>query len=104
MTHPQSSDAIVCSENDLLHDICTTLLDIRRPSFDDMNNLIAQHLSAFLLPSMDVCNSQTVGEYRMRPPPTDWFDFPVDPMARLSAELCPHPGMKLLSTYVVPQV
>jgi len=50
------SDGVVLIENERVNKTCTSLLKIAQPSFSDLNSVIAQHLSGFLLPSSGTHN------------------------------------------------
>ena len=45
------SDAVIVVQNEDIASICTSLLDIKTPSFGDLNSIIASQLASILLPS-----------------------------------------------------
>lgn len=51
-----SSDGIVVIENDMAKQVCQTKLNIKLPSFADMNALIAAHLVSVFFP---ICEEQS---------------------------------------------
>lgn len=70
----EAVDGIVVLPNDSAHAICQRVLRIPRPSFDDMNDVLATHLAAALLPVQ----------------PTGQDAKPVDPIMEVCRQLCSH--------------
>lgn len=54
-----SSDGIVVIENDMAKHVCQTKLNIKLPSFADMNGLIASHLVSVFFPYCEEAKSST---------------------------------------------
>ena len=46
----ENSDAVLLVENDLLNIVCKNLLNLKKPTLDDMNKVLATMLSSFLYP------------------------------------------------------
>ena len=96
LTHTsQSSDAVMLFRNDHVQSICRSRMRITRPSFDDLNKVIAGHLaSALLLPSSrSLSTSSSV------------FDSHSSArcLEESVANLCPHPSYKMLGVKMLPQ-
>jgi len=47
----QDSDGVIVIENDQINAVCSQLLNIKRPSFGDLNQVISRNLAALFLPS-----------------------------------------------------
>lgn len=84
----QASDGVILFENTSLHDMCTKLLRIKRPSFSDLNDAIATHLVNVLFPT------STDTQRRRR----------VVGLDEIAESLCAHPGYRLLNVRSIPQV
>ena len=52
-TVTDASDAVIVFQNDVADAICRKLLHIKSPSFDEMNDVLSQHLAMVMLPAMD---------------------------------------------------
>ena len=77
----QLSDGVILFENTRVHELCSKLLKIERPSFKDLNFAIASQLGSTLFPS----KSSRGG------------------LSGIS-EQCPHPGYRFLTIRSIPQV
>ena len=77
----QLSDGVILFENTRIHELCSKLLKIERPSFKDLNFAIASQLGSTLFPS-----KTSRGGLCGIP------------------EHCPHPGYRLLTVRSIPQV
>lgn len=82
----QSSDGIILFENSQLHQMCGRLLNIKRPSFMDLNRAVARHLVSTLLPSQSDRHVTMCG------------------LDGIASTLCCHPGYRLLNMRAIPQV
>eukprot|EP00941_MAST-03F_sp_MAST-3F-sp1_P003698 g3698.t1 len=97
----KASNAIQIFDNGHVHEICRELYRISNPSFHEMNRVIARHFAATFLPSQEVilpdsnfsCNDN---DYSVQ----SRLSWPLEHLTHL----CPHPGYKLLSTRIVPQM
>eukprot|EP00742_Colponemidia_sp_Colp-10_P008839 GILJ01009599.1.p1 GENE.GILJ01009599.1~~GILJ01009599.1.p1 ORF type:complete len:434 (+),score=41.07 GILJ01009599.1:58-1359(+) len=78
-----SSDAVCIVENDVMQRICVNQLNIKRPSFGDINAVIARHLVGAIFPG------RTTTRHSMR---------------SIIRHLCSHPSYKLLTVRCIPQV
>lgn len=81
----QATDGILAFENDYLDLLCTKLLHIKHPSFQDMNKVIANALANILLPSHAASNG-------------------ARNLGSIVEHLCCHPGYKMLTSLTVPQI
>jgi tubulin delta len=72
------SDGICMIENQVMNRVCTNVLQIPQPSFTEINDVIAQHLSTAVLPSQRRCFSDSV------------------------RRLCGHPGFKFFTSTAAP--
>lgn len=81
------SDAVCVIENESLHATCVKSLGITRPSFTDMNQVIARALANAFLPS------RRADLHR-----------PLRMLSDLLEHVTPHPSYKVLSLRSVPQV
>jgi tubulin delta len=52
----KNSDAVVVTYNDVLHELCGEVKGADRVTFRDMNRIVAQDLTAMLLPSKAICS------------------------------------------------
>ncbi|KAJ0392878.1 hypothetical protein P43SY_001897 [Pythium insidiosum] len=77
-----AADGVIVLQNDVANEICRRLLQIARPSFDEMNHVLATQLAAALLP----------------------LDATRDVAGALCEQLCTHPGFKLLDIKTIPQI
>ncbi|KAL4648518.1 tubulin delta chain isoform X1 [Arapaima gigas] len=85
----QWSDAILVHENDIVHKICSKLMNIKHISFSDVNKVIAHQLGSMLQPA-DV--QGTLGHYTR------------NPVGELMSSLVCHSEYKLLSLSTIPQM
>ena len=83
----QSSDGIIAFENDHLNKICTRLLGLKSPSFDDINDVISHKLGSIFQPAYGGGSS-----------------YLPNTIGNLLESLCPHPAYKLLSVKNIPQM
>ncbi|XP_029372834.1 tubulin delta chain isoform X4 [Echeneis naucrates] len=60
----QLSDAILVHENDMVHKICSQLLNIKHISFSDVNRVIAHQMGSVLQPSL---SADSHGDYSRNP-------------------------------------
>lgn len=77
----------------MLHLTATKLLGIPRPSFGDLNEIASRALASVLLPAR--WRAAGAGGEPGRP---------VELLGDVAARLCPHPSLRLLSLYSVPQI
>ncbi|OQR99149.1 tubulin/FtsZ family [Achlya hypogyna] len=82
----ESSDGIFVLRNDVADKICQKLLTIPKPSLDQMNGVLANHIASVLLPAQTNDAS------------------PRCQLPLILQELCSHPGYKLMDVKVVPQL
>ncbi|XP_029372832.1 tubulin delta chain isoform X2 [Echeneis naucrates] len=69
----QLSDAILVHENDMVHKICSQLLNIKHISFSDVNRVIAHQMGSVLQPSL---SADSHGDYSRNPLGIDWHVHP----------------------------
>ncbi|EQC31617.1 hypothetical protein, variant [Saprolegnia diclina VS20] len=82
----ESSDGILLLQNDMADRACQKLLTIPKPSLDQMNHVLANHIASVLLPAAAVdARSACL-------------------LPTILRELCAHPGYKLLDIKLVPQL
>lgn len=81
------SDAVCVIENEALHAACVKSLGIARPSFTDLNQVVARSLAQTMLPSRRT-------------------DMPrgLRLLSDVLSHVAPHPSYKVLSVRSVPQV
>jgi tubulin delta len=104
LTHTaQSSDAVMLFRNDQVQSICRTRMRIQRPSFDDLNKVIARHLaSALLLPSATATATATAtAASTASSEPTGAAS--VRCLEESVAHLCAHPSYRMLGVKMLPQ-
>ncbi|KAG2379271.1 hypothetical protein C9374_007410 [Naegleria lovaniensis] len=82
------SDAIYIFKNDQLDLTCKRLMGIPSPSFNDMNKVIADHLTCLTLPSYHSNN------------PEQECQLLFDPIQHL----CAHPAYKILNSRIIPHI
>ncbi|XP_072101023.1 tubulin delta chain isoform X1 [Mobula birostris] len=85
----QSSDALLIHENDIIHKICSQLMNIKQISFTDINKVIAHQLGSALQPA---CTRLHATEYSS------------NPLGDLLESLVTHPEYKLLGLMNIPQM
>ncbi|XP_069740690.1 tubulin delta chain isoform X2 [Narcine bancroftii] len=85
----QSSDALLIHENDIIHKICSQLLNIKQISFMDINKVITHQLASVLQPAYTRCHVTKYGS---------------NPLGDLLESLVTHPEYKLLSPMNIPQM
>ncbi|XP_056139052.1 tubulin delta chain [Lampris incognitus] len=85
----QLSDVILVHENDVVHRICSQLLNIKHTSFSDINRVIAHQLGSVLQPAL---TGDSHGVYSR------------NPLGELVSSLACHPEYKLLSMCTIPQM
>lgn len=83
----------------VLHSTATKLLGIQRPSFGDLNEIASRALASVLLPA----------RWRAADPASPFAAAadpgrPVQLLGDVVSRLCPHPSLRLLSLYAVPQI
>lgn len=114
----ESVDGIIISQNESLSSICRKTLSILRPSFDDMNDVVAHSLASIFLPaswrSVEPCERNEHPRKTARDRGVhDSEDFakdgihgagmPVRLLSDLVSKLCAHPGYRMLSLRFTPQ-
>ena len=52
----QTSDAVLTMENDVLHNICSQLMGLKKVSFGDINKVVSHKLASILQPAY--CGSE----------------------------------------------
>uniref|UniRef100_A0A663MC90 Tubulin delta chain n=1 Tax=Athene cunicularia TaxID=194338 RepID=A0A663MC90_ATHCN len=85
----QSSDAILVHENDVIHKICSQLMNIKQISFRDVNQVIAHQLGSVFQPTY---TAEGGLHYSRNPLGIDWQ---VQPPSRLLPPLQPFPNRPL---------
>uniref|UniRef100_A0A1A7XK72 Tubulin delta chain n=1 Tax=Iconisemion striatum TaxID=60296 RepID=A0A1A7XK72_9TELE len=85
----QLSDAMLVHENDIVHKICSQLLNIKQISFSDINKVIAHQLGGVLQPALT---------------PDSYGVYSRNPLGELMSALACHPEYKLLSVSTIPQM
>lgn len=83
----------------MLHSTATKLLGIARPGFGDLNEIASRALASVLLPS----------RWRAADPASPFAPAadpgrPAQMLGDIVGRLCPHPSLRLLSLYAVPQI
>uniref|UniRef100_A0A3Q4AMK4 Tubulin delta chain n=1 Tax=Mola mola TaxID=94237 RepID=A0A3Q4AMK4_MOLML len=73
------SDGILVHENDMVHRICSQLLNIKHISFCDVNSVIAQQLASILQPAL---TADSHGVYSRNPLGIDWQVHPCAGLER----------------------
>mmetsp|Transcript_6826 Transcript_6826/g.10699 ORF Transcript_6826/g.10699 Transcript_6826/m.10699 type:complete len:443 (+) Transcript_6826:226-1554(+) len=86
------SDGIITVENETVNAICTKLLNIQRPSFGDLNRVIAANLAHVLAPSRRYNSTESSSGVST--------NILLDPIRHL----CSHPSYKLLNIRATPQI
>lgn len=116
----ESVDGIIISQNESLSSICRKTLGILRPSFDDMNEVVAHSLASIFLPaawrSVHPCEQNEHPRKTARDRGAhDNEDYakvagiygagmPVRLLSDLVSKLCAHPGYRMLSLRFTPQI
>ncbi|XP_032897971.1 tubulin delta chain isoform X2 [Amblyraja radiata] len=85
----QSSDALLIQENDIIHKICSQLMNIKQISFTDINKVIAHQLASVLQPAYTRNHGTEYGS---------------NPLGDLLESLVTHPEYKLLGLMNIPQM
>ncbi|XP_075760814.1 tubulin delta chain isoform X2 [Pelodiscus sinensis] len=85
----QSSDALLVHENDAIHKICAQLMNIKKISFRDVNQVIAHQLGSVFQPTY---SSGGASRYSR------------SPLGDLMESLVPHPEFKMLGLRNIPQM
>ncbi|XP_074079664.1 tubulin delta chain isoform X1 [Macrotis lagotis] len=85
----RSSDALLVHENDVIHKICSKLMNIKQISFRDVNQVIAHQLGSVFQPTY---SSEGSFQYRRKP------------LGDLMESLVPHPEFKMLGLRNIPQM
>ncbi|CAH2222143.1 tubulin delta chain [Pelobates cultripes] len=85
----QSSDALLVHENDVIHKICSQLMNIKQISFRDVNKIIAHQLGSVFQPAY---TSEGASHYSR------------NPLGELMECLVPHPEFKMLGLRNIPQM
>jgi len=113
----ESADGIIISQNESLSSICRKTLGIPRPSFDDMNDVVAHSLASIFLPaswrSVDPSEAhrKTASRDGASHDKDDSYTkagihgagTPVRLLSDLVSKLCAHPGYRMLSLRFTPQ-
>ena len=111
----ESADGIIISQNESLSSICKKTLGIPRPSFDDMNDVVAHSLASIFLPaswrSVDPCEHPRKTARDRGAHDNENFakggiygpGMPVRLLSDLVSKLCAHPGYRMLSLRFTPQ-
>ncbi|OQR98291.1 tubulin/FtsZ family [Thraustotheca clavata] len=84
----ESSNGVLILQNDMADQICQKLLSIPKPSFDQMNQVLANHIASVLLPAQPL---QRFGRSQCQLP-------------AIFQELCCHPGYRLMDIKLIPQL
>ncbi|XP_053310568.1 tubulin delta chain [Spea bombifrons] len=84
-----SSDALLVHENDIIHKVCSQLMNIKQISFRDVNKVIAHQLGSVFQPAY---TSDGASQYSR------------NPLGELMACLVPHPEFKMLGLRNIPQM
>ncbi|EFC43025.1 hypothetical protein NAEGRDRAFT_69007 [Naegleria gruberi] len=82
------SDSIYCFKNDQLFLTCKRLMGIESPSFNDMNTVIADHMSCLALPSSPITCADNACQLL------------YDPIQHL----CSHPAYKIINSRIIPHM
>ncbi|XP_050784766.1 tubulin delta chain isoform X1 [Gopherus flavomarginatus] len=85
----QSADALLVHENDAIHKICAQLMNIKKISFRDVNQVIAHQLGSVFQPTY---SSEGASQYSR------------SPLGDLMESLVPHPEFKMLGLRNIPQM
>ncbi|KAE8624746.1 hypothetical protein XENTR_v10006037 [Xenopus tropicalis] len=85
----RSSDALLVHENDIIHKVCSQLMNIKQISFRDVNKVIAHQLGSIFQP---VYTSEEALHYCR------------NPLGELMECLVPHPEYKMLGLRNIPQM
>ncbi|XP_073674334.1 tubulin delta chain [Garra rufa] len=85
----QLSDAILVHENDIVHKICSRLMNIKQLSISDVNKVIAHQLASVLQPAYTADSPS---------------HYCTNPIGELMSSLVCHPEYKLLSLSNIPQM
>ncbi|KAM4701737.1 tubulin delta chain [Discoglossus pictus] len=85
----QSSDALLVHENDVIHKICSQLMNIKQISFRDVNKVIAHQLGSVLQPTYSLDRTS---------------QYNRNPLGELMECLVPHPEYKMLGLRNIPQM
>ena len=93
----ESSDAIIVSQNDQLHKICSKLLT-KEITFTDMNRIVSHSLGSILQPAIPVNSSELTGQT------FNSLFYTNCTLSDLVSILTPHPDYKFLTVKTVPQV
>ncbi|XP_074869712.1 tubulin delta chain isoform X2 [Carettochelys insculpta] len=85
----QSSDALLVHENDAIHKICAQLMNIKKISFRDVNQVIAHQLGSVFQPTYSSAGAS---------------QYSRSPLGDLMESLVPHPEFKMLGLRNIPQM
>ncbi|XP_053563312.1 tubulin delta chain isoform X3 [Bombina bombina] len=85
----QSSDALLVHENDVIHKVCSQLMNIKQISFRDVNKVIAHQLGNVFQPTY---TSEGASHYSR------------NTLGDLMECLVPHPEFKMLGLHNIPQM
>lgn len=85
----QSSDALLVHENDIIHKVCSQLMNIKQISFRDVNKVIAHQLGSVLQPAYTADGDS---------------HYSRNPLGELMESLVPHPEFKMLGLRNIPQM
>jgi len=91
-----TSDAILCLQNDQAHDVCVKLLGNPRPKFQDLNKIMAQGLASILMPSTPLSLIDSTASAAPNPSALS--------ISQLLESVTPSPLHKLLTARTLPQV
>lgn len=93
----ESSDAILVSQNDQLHKVCSKLLLMKDISFANMNKVASHSLASVLQPAIPLSSLE-------HSPSSHSILFNRCSLSDLTASLTPHPDYKLLTIKSIPQI
>ncbi|KAM9321454.1 tubulin delta chain [Gastrophryne carolinensis] len=85
----QTSDALLVHENDVIHKICSQLMNMKHISFKDINQVIAHQLGSVFQPAY---NTEEPSHYSR------------NHLGELMECLVPHPEFKMLGLHNIPQM
>ncbi|XP_075051402.1 tubulin delta chain [Mixophyes fleayi] len=85
----QSSDALLVHENDVIHKVCSQLMNIKQISFQDVNKVIAHQLGSVFQPAYTADGTS---------------HYSRNPLGELMECLVPHPEFKMLGLRNIPQM
>ena len=93
----KSTDAVILSQNDQLHKICSNLLHLEKISFTDINRVACHSLASVLQPAVKL-------EHFYEAKSVDPLLYSMCSLNELKHTLCPHSDYKLLTLKSIPQM